>query len=119
VVEGWDLTYVRTNYSFTSTIDRLTRKLQAVSYLHSGDSPNQARPITVRFNIYTDRLQACKKWYESRIKVENEAMKSQTGETFDPDIEGYDFREGFSDVLDDSVWQELISEWPGNQWMGN
>ena len=110
--------YVRTTCPFPQAMERLANKLQGVSYLHMGDVPHHPAPVAARFNIYAERLRFCKKWYDSRVKAENEPLASQTTDAAGPMNQGYDFQDGLFDGLDDSIWQELMPEWPGPVWSG-
>ena len=66
-LEGWDLTYVRTQHSLSAMLEKMMDKFEDVFLSERTRFPDLEMG---RFAVYVMKLRNCKKWYEERLTAE-------------------------------------------------
>ncbi|RMZ87332.1 hypothetical protein DV736_g5440, partial [Chaetothyriales sp. CBS 134916] len=100
--EGWDLSYVRSNYSFSSFVERTMDKFEEVFNLERACFPDLE---TSRFAIYPMKLRQYVKWYERRLAHEaKEALENAQAATESSDIPDLDPSNQYLEIFGDPGW---------------
>jgi hypothetical protein len=77
-VQGWDVQYVRTHYSFSAATDRLVEKFEAVYLAEKERYPDME---TSQFAIYPIKLRQRKKWFEDALAKEQQESEADVATT--------------------------------------
>ncbi|KIW16859.1 hypothetical protein PV08_04049 [Exophiala spinifera] len=110
VVDGWDLQYVRTGrINFPEMISRIVEVLEA-AVRHSMGEKLRPNAISARYTKYAEKMRACSKWYNSKLKAETESSVDDLGSAL-PALDST--FEGFFEGFNDGFWTDISMDWAG------
>lgn len=111
VVDGWDLQYVRTGRTnFPAMISRMVVVLEATMQ-HSMGEKLRPNAVSARYTVYTEKMRSCLKWYNNKLKAENDSQGSSVAD-LGPALPTLDSTfEGFFEGIDESFWTDLSMDW--------
>jgi hypothetical protein len=135
-VPGWDLAYVREIMDFSSLLERLMERLEEARCEEEDAQREQGGRVGSRYEVYTERMERVKGWYEGKLRVMQMQMQrggdggmraQDRAQGQDVDVcsvvygpvrqaGGDGLRDDFLvpemlEQMDDAYWQDFLAEW--------